>query len=166
MILVDHELKKLCIENQLVTPYDESLVNPSSIDLRLGKTILLDCEDGFKEYDISNYTKENPFRLKPLSFCLAQTLETVKIQKDNSAEFRLKSSRAREGINHLLACWIDPNFQGVLTLELQNTRRFKNCHLFPGQRIGQMIVYKHNLVDKYYEGKYQNATTVETSKDI
>lgn len=166
MILVDHELKKLCSENQLVTPYDESLVNPSSIDLRLGKTILLDCKEGFKEYDITGYTKEKPFRLKPLSFCLAQTLETVKIPECNTSWLHLKSSRAREGLSHSLAGWIENGFNGVVTFELFNLRSKVFVPLYYGQKIAQLVVGETKKPSSVYNGKYQNATTVEASKDV
>ena len=166
MILIDSQLKELCVSLKLIQPYDESLINPSSIDLRLGSKILLDTPEGFKEYDISPHTKENPFKLQPLDFCLAHTLETIKVPNNHTTWLHLKSSRAREGLSHALAGWIENGYKGVVTLELFNMRKNNTIDLYQGLKICQLIVSKTESPDKGYNGKYQGAKTVESSKDI
>jgi len=64
------------------------------------------------EIDISDRTEEDPYYLAPSEFVLAETIETFNLPDDISAQFVLKSSRAREGLNHLLAGWCDPGWHG------------------------------------------------------
>ena len=52
------------------------------------------------DIDISDRTKEDPYYLAPSEFVLAETVETFNLPDDISAQFVLKSSRAREGLNH------------------------------------------------------------------
>ena len=67
-------------------------------------------------------------------FCLAETLELFNLPDDISCQFVLKSSRARSGLNHLLAGWCDPGWHGSkLTLDaLKNERLHHALPLWPG----------------------------------
>ena len=65
-------------------------------------------------------------------------MEYVRIPNNIEANFQLKSSRGREGINHSLAGYIDPGFCGQITLELQNVRQRHSVLLRPGMLIGQL----------------------------
>ena len=59
-----------------------------------------------------------------------------------AAQFVLKSSRAREGLEHLLAGFCDPSWHGSrLTLELSNARRHHSVPIWPGMKIGQMVFH-------------------------
>tara|TARA_Y100000004_G_scaffold78935_1_gene88799 strand:+ start:263 stop:709 length:447 start_codon:yes stop_codon:yes gene_type:complete len=119
-------------------------INPASIDVRLGKNLMIETphEADLELIDISEYTKENPYLLHPGEFVLAETVEKFRIPDRISAQFVLKSSRAREGYQHLLAGWIDPGYRGRLTLEIKNIRRYHAIPLYTGMRIGQ-IVFHH-----------------------
>tara|TARA_A100001515_G_scaffold134604_1_gene124856 strand:- start:476 stop:922 length:447 start_codon:yes stop_codon:yes gene_type:complete len=119
-------------------------INPASIDVRLGKNLMIETphEADLELIDISEYTKENPYLLHPGEFVLAETVEKFRIPDRISAQFVLKSSRAREGYQHLLAGWIDPGYRGRLTLEIKNIRRYHAIPLYMGMRIGQ-IVFHH-----------------------
>ena len=105
--------------------------------------------------------------LQPGEFCLAETLELFDIPDDISCQFVLKSSRAREGYNHLLAGWVDPGFNSSrLTLELKNERLHHPLPLFPGLKIGQMVFHAMSNVPmrSYREtGHYNNHLTVMPS---
>ncbi|WP_409365151.1 dCTP deaminase domain-containing protein, partial [Escherichia coli] len=75
-------------------------------------------------YPLHQHTQENPYRLKPGQFVLACTIETFNLPSDIAAQFMLKSSRARSGLEHLMAGYYDPGWHGsVLTLELHNSRQ-------------------------------------------
>jgi dCTP deaminase len=80
--------------------------------------------------------------MEPNDFLLASTLESVKLPDNISAQFLLKSSIARCGINHLLAGWIDAGFAGNITLELHNVSR-NPVLLTAGMKIGQLVFFKH-----------------------
>jgi dCTP deaminase len=113
MILADFQIRALC-EAGMVSPFDPSLVNPASLDLRLGSNILIESSEGpgLVPCSIANHSASNPYRLVPSQFCLAETEETFNLPSCIAAQFVLKSSRAREGLQHLLAGWCDPGWHG------------------------------------------------------
>ena len=143
-VLCDWEIRTLCNGGGAVSPFSMEFINPASIDVRLGKNLMIETphEADLELIDISAYTKENPYLLHPGEFVLAETVEKFRIPDRISAQFVLKSSRAREGYQHLLAGWIDPGYRGRLTLEIKNIRRYHAIPLWEGLRIGQ-IVFHH-----------------------
>lgn len=169
MILPDHEIAKLCRAG-MITPFDDYLINPASLDVRLGDHIMIELESqqDLHPADIINHTKENPYLLYPDEFILAQTLEVFNIPDTVSGQFALKSSLARSGFEHLLAGWIDPGFNNsVLTLELKNARKHQPLPLWPGMRIGQIIFMQMaSTPDVSYRdsGRYNNDLTVTQCK--
>jgi dCTP deaminase len=171
MILSDHEITQFCQNDPpLVTPFDPSLVNPASIDVRLGNLLLIESAQSpvLVPYPLSGHTEEDPYLLVPGQFCLAPTVETFNVPDCLAAEFRLKSSRAREGLDQALAVWADPGFHGsVLTLELRNNRQLWPQLLWPGMKIGQMVFHRMSRVPELsyaVTGRYCNDTTVQASK--
>lgn len=164
MILVDRQIRELC-NNGLVTPFDPELINPSSLDVRLGNNLIIDVEGDSQIIDISNHRMAEPYWLEPNGFVLAETLEYLRLPWDVAIELKLKSSRAREGLSHALAGWVDNGFHGVLTLELKNYSNKKPVAIYPGLRIGQLIIHRTELPDRPYQGKYSGFTTVVGSLD-
>lgn len=165
MILSDWQIQYHAERDAIVEPFDIALLNPASIDVLLGKNLLIEVDAGeFKPVDLSPFSKEKPFLLEPSAFCLAQTQETFNLPDDIAAKFALKSSRAREGYNHMLAGWCDPGWHGsVLTLELTNAKRFSSLPLYPGLKIGQMVFYRMSAKPRasYAEtGHYNNHSKV------
>jgi len=129
-VLSDWEIRAHCEATQMVWPFRPDLLNPASLDVVLGDVLMVEMP-GQKElepYSISSATAENPYWLTPGQFVLAQTREVFNIPNRVAAQFVLKSSRAREGYNNMLAGWADPGFNNsVLTLELQNCRNMLTC---------------------------------------
>jgi dCTP deaminase len=143
VILCDTEIRALC-EEGLVDPYDPALVNPASLDVRLGENLLVEVEQDslMRPFSLKGYTEDCPLLLPPGEFVLAETVETFFLPSFLAAQFALKSSRARSGIEHLMAGYCDPGWQGSkLTLELQNARAIHPVALWPGMRIGQMVFH-------------------------
>jgi dCTP deaminase len=140
MRLPDFRIRQLC-EAGMVEPFDPSLVNPASLDLRLGHSLLIESAESpaMVPYPFHNHSEEKPYLLVPGQFVLAPTLEFVRVPEDCSAQFVLKSSRAREGIEHLLAGFLDPGFHGVVTLELKNSLQLHSVPVWPGMKIGQLV---------------------------
>ena len=140
------------------------MVNPASIDVTLGDTILVENDHGlFTSFNI----KDETFYMPPGAFVLAHTAEFVRIPSNLECVFQLKSSRGREGYEHALAGYIDPGFHGRVTLELSNLRRFKELPLRTGMRIGQLRFSKLDEIPmRPYSvtGRYHNAEGVEESK--
>jgi len=144
MIIPDHEIARLCTQSLMVVPYNPELQNPASLDVLLGNILLMEFDDTpeLQPVDISICTQDQPFLLQPGAFCLAQTKEVFNLPDHIAAQFVLKSSRAREGLEHLLAGYCDPGWNGsVLTLELQNARQKHPVKLWPGMKIGQMVFH-------------------------
>ena len=167
-VLPDVEIITLC-RRDLVTPYDPDLVNPASLDVRLGENLLVEVPTSPKlvPYSIAGHTKEKPFMLQPHEFVLSETLEEFRLPDCIAGQLALKSSRAREGIEHLLAGYIDPGYCGRLTLELQNARALHPVALWPWMRIAQIVFHRMSMLpakDYSMTGRYQNDKAVQGSK--
>jgi len=144
-ILCDLEIRELCEQQQMVWPFRPELLNPASLDLTLGNEIMIEVADqrDLVRMDISERTEEDPYWMLPNEFCLAETVEQFNLPNTISAQFVLKSSRARAGYNHMLAGWCDPGWNNSkLTLELKNNLRHHRLPLHPGLKIGQMVFHR------------------------
>jgi len=157
-------------------------VNAASIDLHLGDTLLVEkFNDFFGEVDLSK--KESPamsrlnlsdhglWWLEPGAFALAETREIFHLPDWIACEFKLKSSLARAGLNHVLAGWADPGFNNAtLTLELINALQANALGLKPGMKIGQMVFWEGERVpaDASYavRGRYNNQRGATESKGV
>jgi dCTP deaminase len=170
-ILCDYEIKALCTDG-MVPNYDEALVNPASLDLRLGDTIMIESAENLdmRSLSIAGRTAENPYELKPGQFILAQTIEVFNMPENIAGLFFLKSSRAREGYENLHAGYADPGWNGsVLTLELKNSRQLLPLPLYPGMKIGQMVFFRMSQrpVTSYsVTGHYNSDITTTASKQF
>lgn len=164
--IVDHQLRGLCKNMGLVEPFDPEMINPASIDVTLGSTILREGGSGegrWVEVDIEN----GVYSLAPGEFVLAATQELIRVPNNLECVFNLKSSRGREGYEHLMAGYIDPGFHGRVTLELVNVNRYHRLPLEHGMRIGQLRFAKLDEIPmRSYAstGRYQNDQGVQASK--
>jgi len=155
----------------MVEGYSDELINPASLDVRLGNHLMIEVpgSEDLVEIDISKCTKDKPYYFLPGEFCLAETMEIFHIPDSLSAQFVLKSSRAREGLTHALAGWADPGWHSSkLTLELNNIRRHWSLPLYPNMKIGQMIFFRMSntpLQDYSITGRYNNHASVMGSAD-
>ena len=169
MILPDLEIRRLCNAG-MVTPFDPALVNPASLDVRLGSQLLIEsCQSPqLVPYPLHQHSEADPYLLQPGQFVLAQTVETFNLPPTTAAQFVLKSSRAREGLEHLLAGYCDPGWSGsVLTMELHCSRQLHPVKLWPGMKIGQMVFHRMAATperDYSLTGRYNNDQTVMESR--
>lgn len=138
-----HEWAKANVE-----PFDPECVNPASLDLRLGREFIQ------LRQTCAWRSKGNQLIIYPGNAVLATTLEYIKMPKCAAGVVYLKSSLARQGLDHALAGWIDPGFCGELTMELHTHRPIT---LHAGQRIIQLVLYQtYGVPDNLYNGRYQN----------
>ena len=184
MLLSDRDLKQAIKDGRLgITPYDEELVQPASIDVRLSP--LYACLDGSGPESVKDYidpktSQQNrftfhraarqedghnwPISLSPGGFILASTMERVTLPDDLAARLEGKSSLGRLGLFiHTTAGFIDPGFSGYITLELSNATQFPIL-LYPGMKIGQLCVlpmsspvenaYGTSPVGSHYQDQY------------
>lgn len=166
-VLVDWQIKRLCESERMVEPFDPALLNAASIDLRVGYTAKRETVSGWLDIHLGDYSEENPLLVEPKEFILFATREVFNLPDTIAAEFRLKSSRAREGWNQVLAVWCDPGWHGsVLTLEMVNESRYRYLELWPDKKIGQMFFHQVAKPDVHYGmlGHYNNDRKVMESK--
>ena len=169
MILADHQIHALCLEG-MVSPFEPSLINPASLDVRLGDTLLIESAESPQliPYPLHLHGEADPYWLQPGQFALAQTVEVFSLPETVAAQFMLKSSRAREGLEHLMAGYCDPGWSGsVLTMELHCSRQLHPVALWPGMRIGQMVFHRmSSLPERSYRetGRYNGDACVMGSK--
>lgn len=166
-ILVDWQIEKLCIYEKMVEPFDENLLNPCSLDIRVGYTAKKRLVNGWLDFDLRIYNEIDPYLMDPGDRFLVSSLEVFNMPTDVAGQFRLKSSRAREFYEHLNAGWIDPGWTGsVLTMEIMNLD-FMPLPLYPGLRMGQ-IIFQDLLEEpgRLYRdvGRYNGDKTVQESK--
>jgi dCTP deaminase len=162
---------------------DYDAVNSASIDIHLGNTILIENINTSQGPDSVLYLNKKSslptekvvleqkggFVMHPGQFLLAQSREVFHLPNNISAEYKLKSSMARIGLEHMNAGWCDAGWNGsVLTLELKNLTERHRIVLTEGDRIGQMVFYRHEPVpeSKSYaaRGSYNNDKTVQGVK--
>ena len=169
-ILCDRQIQAEC-ERGMVTPFESDLVNPASLDVRLGQFIRIESAQSpeLVLVDLELWKdRQGPYMLKPGAFILAETMETFHLPDFIAAQFMLKSSRAREGLEHLMAGYCDPGWHGSkLTLELHNSRQLHPVPIWPGMKIGQMVFHwmSHTPTRSYAEtGRYNNDAQVQGSR--
>lgn len=152
-------------------------VNASSIDVRLGNDFQFERRDGgtahLSDKESLNFYPErfedgDCITIPPCAFFLGHTLETFSLPDNISAEFKLRSSVARSGLQHMLAGWADAGFNGAqLTLEFKNVTQFHNLVIEPGMRIGQVIFYQHEAAGENsyaVKGRYNGQRGVQASR--
>lgn len=161
MILSDGEIYKLMKEGSLqIEPLDKIQIQPASVDIRLGNTfcVLEDTSNGIiKLQDEVNYKTivTDKYLLLPGQFVLATTMEYFKLPNDLTAFVEGRSSLGRLGLFIQNAGWVDPGFEGEITLELFNANRCA-IELQAGYRVGQLVFAKMEEEALHpYSGKYQ-----------
>lgn len=137
--LPDWRIEQYALDHQMISPYNKDQLNPGSYDVLLDDTLLIEHptavnERIWKKIDIS----QKQYMLSPGEFVLGCTQEVVRIPDHLEGVFCLKSSRGREGYNHMLAAYLDSGFIGKVTLEIHNCNRFNSLPLYKGLRIGQI----------------------------
>jgi dCTP deaminase len=148
-VLSDGTIRQLIEDGRIrIDPYDASLIQPASVDLRLGDSFRVFHNHLAAAIDLreppAGLTEEvviapdHPFVIHPGEFCLGRTLEWVEIPDDIVARIEGKSSIGRLGlIVHATAGFCDPGWKGTLTLELNNLTRIP-IKLYPGLLIAQL----------------------------
>lgn len=170
MILSDKTIRSLMEEGTLVIdPVEPRQIQPASIDIRLGNTfsIVEDSSSGIVTLDRQIVYKEiqaERYLLLPGQFVLATTMEYIKLPDDLTAFVEGRSSLGRMGLFIQNAGWVDPGFEGEITLELYNANRCA-IELQSGRRIGQLVFARMDrAAANPYAGKYQGQRGATGSK--
>ena len=172
MLLSDRDIRaEIAAGRVAVEPFAESMVQPSSVDVRLDRFFRVFENHKYSVIDPSieqsELTREvivepnEHFVLHPGEFVLASTYEIITLPDDIAGRLEGKSSLGRLGLlTHSTAGFIDPGFSGHITLELSNVANLP-VKLFPGMKIGQLCLIKlsspaeHPYGSAVYASRYQ-----------
>ncbi|MBT7736490.1 dCTP deaminase [Candidatus Peregrinibacteria bacterium] len=161
MILSDITLREMIKNGELtVEPIDDMSIQPASIDCRLGDHFLVADEHGMEAITLDEEIKYREITgeaitIPPHSFILATTQEYVKMPDNLTAFVEGRSSIGRIGLFIQNAGWVDPGFEGRITLELYNASSLP-IKLESGKRICQLVFAKMDkTAETPYQGKYQ-----------
>jgi dCTP deaminase len=153
VLLSDRDIKREIDAGRVVVdPYDESMIQPSSIDVRLDRWFRVfenhkypHIDPSVEQPDLTRLLEpegDEPFVLHPGEFVLGSTYEVVTLPEDVAGRLEGKSSLGRLGLlTHSTAGFIDPGFSGHVTLELSNVATLP-IMLFPGMKIGQLCLFR------------------------
>ena len=148
-VLSDGTIRRLVEEGRIrIDPWDAGMVQPASVDLRLGPSFRVFHNFRVESIDLAepptNLTEhvqvgpDESFVIHPGEFVLGRTEEWVELPDDLVARIEGKSSLGRLGlIVHATAGFVDPGFKGTLTLEITNLTRVPIV-LWPGKPIAQL----------------------------
>lgn len=177
-LLSYNKLVELVNQGVINTPIEH--INGSSIDITLDKTIMV--EDMGVHIPIDLMAKQSLSMVETIidndgyilsndEFILASSVETFNLPNNIAAEYKLKSSLARSGLEHLLAGWADPGWRNSkLTLELKNITQYHDLIIRPGMKIGQIVFWECDPVPDNANyantGQYNNQNKVTGAKEL
>ncbi|KIQ62951.1 dCTP deaminase [Kitasatospora griseola] len=172
MLLSDNDIRAEIDKGRVVIdPFDPSMVQPSSIDVRLDRFFRVFENHRYPHIDPSEEQPDltrlvepegdDAFILHPGEFVLASTYEVITLPNDVASRLEGKSSLGRLGLlTHSTAGFIDPGFSGHVTLELSNVATLP-IKLYPGMKIGQLCLFRlsspaeHPYGSERYGSRYQ-----------
>ena len=182
MVLSDRTIKEEIDRGRIVIdPLDLGCIQPASVDIRLDKKLLVfkswrypfyidvrqNTQDLTEEVEVG---EDAPIFLQPGEFVLASTLESISLPDDIVGRLEGKSSLGRIGLLiHSTAGYVDPGWQGHLTLELSNVAKLP-VTLYYKMRIGQISFLRlSSPVERTYGStglgsKYQGQVEPTTSR--
>jgi dCTP deaminase len=149
VVLSDRTIRRLLEEGRIqIEPYDDSLLQPSSVDVRVDRLFRVFHNARYPFIDVKQRQEDltelveidgdRAFILHPGEFVLGSTLERIVLPDDLVARLEGKSSLGRLGLLiHSTAGFIDPGWDGHVTLELSNVANLP-ITLYVGMRIGQL----------------------------
>ena len=149
MVLSDRSIRRLVADGRIgIDPFDDSLVQPSSVDVRVDQYFRVFRNSRYPFIDVKKPMEDltelveidgdEPFILHPGEFVLGSTLERVTLPDDLVARLEGKSSLGRLGLLiHSTAGFIDPGWDGHVTLELSNVANLP-ITIYYGMKIGQL----------------------------
>src|SRR3990170_1027994 len=153
MILSDVDIRKEIEAGRIVIdPFDETCIQPSSIDVHVDTQFRVFANSRYPYIDVKTEMPDltevvevgggEPFILHPGEFVLGSTLERVRLPDDLVARLEGKSSLGRLGLLiHSTAGYVDPGWDGYLTLELSNVANLP-ITIYPGMKIGQISFFR------------------------
>lgn len=166
----------------IVTPLlREDQIGPSSIDIRLGCSIIIPRKSYVERQDVTDkesvrqieerlYDRvrlryKSKFMFHPNQLILGATFEYISLPYDVFGVIMSRSSWGRLGLIVATAAAIQPGYRGCLTLELVNVSE-SPIALYPGLPIGQIVFHDVSPGGQVslYSGRYDCPTEAELPK--
>jgi dCTP deaminase len=181
LVLSDRSIKEALDSGRIiVNPLGENAIQPASLDIRLDREfrVFRNHRDSFIDIrspmesltEIETIDDDQAFVLHPTEFVLGSTIELVELPNDIVARVEGKSSLGRLGLLvHATAGYVDPGWQGKLTMELSNVSNLP-IKLYYNMKIGQLSFFELSTPsDNPYgsgaiKSKYQNQEGPTASK--
>ena len=163
--LVDWQIRRLAQQNKAIEPYREEQLNPASYNLTIGTKGIIEVPGGREEVDLTR-----GYSLAPGGWILVDVQEYIKVPCNMEAQVILRSSAARRGWDHALAGYVDPSYEGRLTLEFVNCLQYEHLVIEEGMQMVQLkfsSLHHGEVPERGYDktGRYFRATEVEACKD-
>lgn len=149
MVLSDKTISRFLNEGRIgIDPYEDDLLQPSSVDVRVDRYFrvfrnarypYINVKEPMDDLtELVEVDGDEAFILHPGEFVLGSTLERITLPNDLVARLEGKSSLGRLGLLiHSTAGFIDPGWDGHVTLELSNVANLP-ITIFYGMKIGQL----------------------------
>jgi dCTP deaminase len=182
MVLSDRTIKDEIARGRIIIePLNISCIQPASVDLHLDKKLLVFKPQRLPAYidvrrnldhlnELVKLDENNAFLLNPGEFVLVSTLESITLPDDIVGRLEGKSSLGRIGLLiHSTAGYVDPGWQGHLTIELSNIAKLP-ITLYYKMKIGQISFLRLTTPAERLYGaaelgsKYQGQTEPTASK--
>lgn len=164
MILSDFTLRQMVADGSLrIDPIKENSIQPASIDCHLGRHFLTIKDKEMNVIALDQEVKYDEIESDSIiipshSFILATTEEYLYLPNNLTAFVEGRSSIGRIGLFIQNAGWVDPGFEGRITLELYNASSIP-IRLEAGRRICQLVFCQMDrTAENPYRGKYQGQT--------
>jgi dCTP deaminase len=153
LILSDRDIFEAIASNRIgIEPFDKLDLQPSSVDLHVDRFFRTFHNARYPYIDVKKpmddltelieVDDEEAFILHPGEFVLGSTCEYVRLPNDLVARLEGKSSLGRLGLLiHSTAGYVDPGFEGHLTLELSNVANLP-ITIYPKMKIGQISFFQ------------------------
>jgi dCTP deaminase len=173
VLLSDRDIRaEIAAGRVTLEPFDETLLQPSSVDLRLDRHFrtfnnhaYTHIDPAMQQDDLTRMVEpadDEAFVLHPGEFVLGSTYEVISLPDDVAGRLEGKSSLGRLGLlTHSTAGFIDPGFSGHVTLELSNVANLP-IRLWPGMKVGQLCLFRlsspseHPYGSPVYGSRYQD----------
>ncbi|HWN28338.1 MAG TPA: dCTP deaminase [Actinomycetospora sp.] len=174
MLLSDRDIRAEIAAGRVgLDPFDVTLLQPSSVDLRLDRHFrtfnnhaYTHIDPAMQQDDLTRMVEppgpDEAFVLHPGEFVLGSTYEVISLPDDIAGRLEGKSSLGRLGLlTHSTAGFIDPGFSGHVTLELSNVANLP-IRLWPGMKVGQLCLFRlsspaeHPYGSPVYGSRYQD----------
>lgn len=179
MILADHEIRKLALEEQMIDPFQDGQVRGGAIsygvssfgyDMRIAGEFrvftpnawnsVVDPKD-IDERAMVEYTVDNHILIPPNSYALGRSLEYFKIPDDVLCVVLGKSTYARSGII-VNVTPLEPGWEGHVTIEVSNATSLP-AKIYANEGIAQVLFFRGIRPQTTYRdkgGKYQGQTGI------